>query len=60
MNISTINQRLRNYFQLLLIAGLALIVLFGFMAGTVSFVLIIGVLISTHWLAFKLRKSRRH
>lgn len=60
MNISTINQRLRNYFQLLLIAGLGLIVLFGFMAGTVSFVLIIGVLISTHWLAFKLRKSRRH
>lgn len=60
MNISTINQRLRNYFPLLLIAGLGLIVLFGFMAGTISFVLIIGVLISTHWLAFKLRKSRRH
>lgn len=60
MNINTINQRLRGYFQLLVIAGLALIALFGFIAGTVSLVLIIGVLISIHWLAFKLRKTRRH
>ncbi len=60
MNISIINQRLRSYFQLLVITCLALVVLFGFIAGTVSFVLIVAVLISTHWLAFKLRKIRRH
>ena len=60
MNINTMKQRLRNYFQLLVIACLALIVAFGFIAGTVSFVLIIGVLISIHWLALKLRKTRRH
>ena len=60
MNIHTINQRLRGYLQLLVIAGLALIALFGFIAGTVSLALIIGVLISIHWLAFNLRKTRHH
>lgn len=58
MNITTSNLPLRGFYQLLVLACLGLIALFGFVAGTVSFALIAGVLITTHWLAHKLRHTR--